>query len=329
MCTSTLAAPVENGTLDKLADLRQNHASEDQTTRSTRLKLQRRARAKYVSLPLVRELAELDSPLAKSYRNSLFCCDTLEQADGTITAKYCKARWCTNCNRIRTGQAINKYQPQFRKWGDPFFVTLTVPNVTAEALSDTIDEMIRLTWRTVCRRLKRSGIALKGLRKLEITYNAGLNTFHPHFHVIVDGQEAANALLEAWLDRNPKAVRSAQDVRPADPGSIRELLKYFTKLVDKNGHVSPVHLDVMFRAMHRRRVFQPIGFRVLNEQDDEGFDELEQTTEAITRPDEHIVWTWSQDLHDWVDESTGDVLTGFEPSDRDRAFVGQLDLAPP
>jgi hypothetical protein len=44
-------------------------------------------------------------------------------------------------------------------------------------------------------------------------------------------------------------------------------------------------------------------------------------SKALKRVDESIVWQWEQELADWVDQTTGEVLTEYDPSDRYRSFV--------
>ena len=305
------AAAVEVGDLDKLAQLTRSES-----------KLRKRARAKFLGLPLVLRLAELDSPLRESYWNSFHCSNLLEQFEGEITAKYCKCRWCIVCSRIRMAKAIRDYLPVIETWDDPHFVTLTVPNVWGGELAATLERMVKRTWIAAKESLKRRKIPFKGIRKIEITYNAAAETFHPHFHVIVEGAAAAAALKGAWLKRNPKAVSSAQDVRSCDERALTELFKYFSKLASDDRRVSPEKLDVIFRAMKGRRVFQSFGFVMPKVETtlEEEF-ELNQSTQAISQVERNVLWEWDQDLADWVDRQTGECLTGYEPSERDRSFV--------
>lgn len=291
--------------------------------------LARRARAKYATVPLATALAELRSPLERSYRNSVYCASVVEQRGGKLTSTYCGNRWCLVCNRVRTARAITRYEPHLRAWTDRQFVTLTEPNVGAEELPAAIDAMLKRA-RLCVRSLRHAGYAVRALRKLEVTHNARRDDYHPHLHFVVEGAEVAHALVAAWLHRTPGAVRAAQDVRPCDEGSLREVFKYFTKLTVKAGPradgkravIAPVHLDVIFRAMRGHRVYQPVGFVAAvevgrGEDDDIGQGE----TVAVTRIAETVMWEWAQQLADWVDLATGECLTRYEPGERFRAFV--------
>ena len=292
--------------------------------RETREKLQKRARAKYMGLPLVLQLVELDSPLNKSYWNSYHCSSILEQFQGQITATYCKNRWCIVCNRIRIAKAIRDYLPVIDSWEDPHFVTLTVPNVKGYDLASALAGMVK-TWEATKKSVKRR-TDFKGIRKIEVTYNAGRKTFHPHFHVVVEGKAAGESLINSWLKRNPKASRQAQDARPCKGSALLELFKYFTKLVSDDQRVSAENLDTIFRAMKRRRVFQSFGFKMPKPETtvEEEF-ELNQSTPAFKQVENHVIWQWEQDLADWIDRETGECLTEYEPSEQDRAYVEATD----
>ena len=79
-----------------------------------------------------------DSSLRTSYQNSFHCCEKLFQGNGRITAKYCKNRWCPQCQRIRMGTLINAYAPRLQDEKELYFITLTRPNVRAEQLPEEI-----------------------------------------------------------------------------------------------------------------------------------------------------------------------------------------------
>jgi pseudouridine synthase len=89
---------------------------------------------------------------------------------------------------------------------DPRFVTLTVPNVPAAELRSEIRRMISEFRKIQELRRKQKKPLIRGIRKLEVTYNPDLQNFHPHFHFIVEGESAANELIEDWLDRNTTGV---------------------------------------------------------------------------------------------------------------------------
>ena len=63
------------------------------------------------------------------------------------------------------------------------FVTLTAPNVKAEELPAEIDKY-NLAFKKLTKRKEIAPIFDGYIRKLEVTYNADQQTYHPHFHVL-------------------------------------------------------------------------------------------------------------------------------------------------
>jgi len=155
--------------------------------------------------------------------------------------------------------------------------------------------------------LKDKNLALKGIRKLESTYNPETNEYHPHFHCIISGKNDAEALVYEWLKRFPECVSYAQDTRPADEGSIFELFKYFSKLITKDT-VYTGALDIIFNAVYRKRTFQPMGIKKITEDVDEIKSEIIEDLIAAEK-----MWTWIET--DWICTQTGETLTGYSPSD--------------
>lgn len=277
----------------------------------------KRAVAKYLSRALILSLIDLDSPLKQSYWRTWHCSNVLLQEGKKITSKYCNNRWCLVCNRIRTAKLIKAYLPEVKKMSNPQFITLTIPNVSASELKNTIEGMISEFVLIKNVFVRRRGLRINGIRKLEVTYNKTTNEYHPHLHLIVDGIEVAKALVLEWLQRYPDADKRGQDIRFAHESSMIELFKYSTKLTTKslitkeNGktivQVNVEALDVIFQAMYGRRIFQAMG-------------SIRQVSEDIEEIDGQIiedlkdnldVWTWEQELSDWVN-SAGEMLTECE-----------------
>lgn len=303
----------------------------DQTQRV----FQKRGRAKFVSLPLAVALAELHSPLEKSYRNTIYCASCIKQENGVLSSKYCGNRWCMVCSRIRTARAMNAYLPVLSSWSDPYLVTLTVPNCSGEELPAVLALMQEKF--TSCKRaiVRTHGREFMAVRKLECTYNNRRRDFHPHYHVIVEGREQAELLRGLWLRRwRGAADAKAQDVRKCDENALSELFKYFTKLTTRTGakgggrgFVPVAALDLIFRAMRHKRVWQPVGFRLPKEVEEsiEGETIEVDGTIAFKRTSEVIYWEWFQELNDWVDRESGETLSDYEPGERYRAFVGSIE----
>lgn len=321
----TSSGACHHRSLDKLEQLDQNPSEALQ-------KLRKRARAKYLSLPIVEALAALESPLKRSYESSLWCSHHIEQNGGQLKARYCGYRWCLVCNRIRTGRFMNAYEPILESWEGKWFVTLTVRNCWGWELDQVYAEMMR-AFTSAKRSIRRkSGLKFVALRKYEVTYNSGAGTYHPHFHVLIDGMAQGVLLVEKWKAFFGERVSlQAQDIRPCDAGSMREMFKYFTRLLEKSidqkkgKTFDPVSLDVIFRHMKGKRVFQPVGFKLSGVSlEEEGTLDVEQMTPALTRVEEAIMWIWLPWLGDWIDLSTGELLLGVELDSLTAAFVDGL-----
>lgn len=171
--------------------------------------LNKRARAKYFSFSLAKELASCNSSLKDSYFRTLTCCSKLTQTGNKITSQYCGARWCLVCNRIRTAKMINKYEPHLAQMYQPHFVTLTIPNITGDVreLKYCVQQLQKFC-RRAFDRLRKQGIKFKGFRKIEISFNAEKNSYHPHIHFLVDGytpgetqEQQLQLLYTIWQQR--------------------------------------------------------------------------------------------------------------------------------
>ena len=172
------------------------------------------------------------------------------------------------------------------------------------------------------------GESLKGIRKLEVTYNPERNDFHPHYHIILNSRENAAFLYRYWLKEYNslyfssvwgKSAFKAQEFRKADDKSVRELFKYFTKVISgkRKGErmIYADAMDVMFNAVMGKRVFQNFGFKAkeaaLSEEElQKALEEAKEEKEAYAVAE----YEWNQEKGDWetstkykVDPETGEV----------------------
>jgi hypothetical protein len=311
--------------LDTLAQLRKVPESAPEKESKQVSTLAKRARAKLITNTLVLRLVDVkDSPLNKGYWNTFHCSTTLEQRGKTIKTKYCKNRWCMVCNRIRTATLLKGYESALKALQDPQFVTLTFPNVEGDQLQKEIKGMYT-NFKKLNNRLKKRGVKLKGIRKLECTHNPRTGQFNPHYHFLIEGREQAQALVQEWLKEYPNASPKAQYVEPANENSMMELMKYFTKIlptkasrVDGKLEINPKALDTMFQAMQGLRVFQPLGIK---KQISEEVEDLEKKEyDVIER--EYAILIWEQDCADWLDLLSFEPLTGYEPEPITMKFIG-------
>lgn len=302
------------------------------TSQDDQKTLLKRARRKYFTNGFVARLADASkksssSTLEKSYWRSYHCAGSLTTfSDGSILGNYCKNRWCMVCNAIRTAQSINTYVPVISGWKDARFCTATRVNVSRGDLFAEVRDLHKLfiqIKRSISKRYERGKIDFKlvGVRKFECTYNAIADTYHPHFHVIFQTEEMAVCFMAEWMKRNKKQGkkidRKAQDIRAVDENSLCELFKYMTKVISKTGKGKRVifadAMDLIFNAMHKKRVLQNFGFKLPK------IDEKE--ADFVSRGMIFDTYEWQQKAADWVNPLNGEKLSGYSPGEAFKEFV--------
>ena len=302
-----------NPSLDKLELLNQNKHKHGKLGA-----LDKRVLSKYLTRQIVLPLINLHTDMERSYWTAFRCGNTMIQQGQKLITTYCKHRACITCNRIRTAELINGYYPQLKEFDYPQFVTLTRPNVRAYELRAEIETMIKI-FSLIMRKAKRIGLCTKALRKLECTYNVRANTFNPHIHVISSNRELSTFILKEWLKRNKNALRKAQNIKDADENSIKELFKYFTKLVhmkyDERMNVSditlqPYGLDRMLSAIKGKRTFQAYGgIRLISED----IEKIESQDYPELEADNNL-WNYYPVIHNYVNRE-GVVLSNINAPD--------------
>jgi hypothetical protein len=307
-------------TLDTLAQLPR---STSQVNHELNLnKLSKRARAKFLSDSVAKKLASLNSPLQKSYKSSLVCASVLTQVGADFTSMYCNQRWCIVCARNRTAILINGYVKQIEAMPQKYFVTLTAPNCDERFLQKTVKDYYRAI-NLISRKIReRDKVKFAGLRKFECTYNTDDDTYHPHYHLIINSANAAHLFKQYWLEHFPNAMSTYQVVKVADDDSVKELFKYFTKVVSKSKkQLSPVvctaALDKIFRAIKGQRTFQPMGIKKV-------LDKLpkKQTFRLLDIRQNSATYRYIGS--DWVDEKTQEALTNYRPSESLLSIVSNI-----
>lgn len=323
----------------------------DKTSKGDSSKLANRAKRKYMSDPLALSLVsymeylqEQTSDLSEynyyqSYKRAYWrmwhCTRNLELNKGKLRGRYCKNRLCVVCSSIRTASLTQKYIPKIEEWireGGVYFVTLTIPNMIASRLRESIEFMQKTVTKIQGCIKKRAQRAkekpVEGLRKFEVTYNAKSDTFHPHYHIIIQGKENAESFVDQWLKHTKQvgSLEHCQDVKQANLGGGRELFKYFTKIVSSKKtsqgqqirriYTEAVH--TIFESIKGVRTFQSFGFKLLKAdapKDNELYD-----FDLSIEESEQENYIWNQKLSDWFSTSTGENLSGY------RASKGMKDI---
>lgn len=281
--------------------------------------LRKRARSKWFTRKIVGSMLYLDSPMHKYYERTFYCGQIIRQQGNILTSTYCDSRLCNVCNRIRTAKMMNGYINQLSDLGNLEFVTITAgKTVDKDCLLQRIEEMNNAIV-NIIRSFRRKGIKISGIRKLEITYNSFTDKFHPHFHILVNGH--GEAIVNKWLERFKTASIDAQDVRPADKGSLNELFKYTTKILARKESEFTVYLsalDTIITTLKGKRCFQPFGcIRKVDERVDENLEAVEY--KDIPEYESIQEWHWRE--CDWQNVVTKETLTGYISPDVEFIFV--------
>lgn len=161
---------------------------------------------------------------------------------------YCKQRLCPCCawrRSVKDAQTIAAISAAAA--ADKMImimVTLTVPNVRGCDLAETIrhinQSFARLRKQKAC-----AALLANTIRKIEVTYNRQMETYHPHLHILcyvpstywTRGNYCSHdTLLDGWRQATGQAQITQVDVRRCrdygDTDAIRELAKYNAKASD-------------------------------------------------------------------------------------------------
>lgn len=115
--------------------------------------------------------------------------DTHEDDIKIKSAWFCGDRWCPICQWRKANASSHEMHninaEIIAETNDDYhyrMVTLTVPNVTKENLSATVQKMSMAWGRIIRRNLFKKSIKA-WVKVLDITYNPETQTYHPHYHV--------------------------------------------------------------------------------------------------------------------------------------------------
>lgn len=298
---------------------------------TSKINLLKRANSKYFTNSyLVHLLNFKDSPLIKSYKEAFFCTTAItSDNNNNYYSHYCKRKYCIVCSRIQTANRIKTYLPILQEWQDKHFVTLTQPNVKAEDLRQELTNIIKSFTKILRNNTQNYKLDIKGTRNLEITYNAKDDTYHPHLHCVVNSKEAAEYIKNSWLKQFKKANDKAQDIRPfgSNAKDLLEAFKYSQKLLsatDKGKYIYAKAIDIINISTRGGkdgvRQFQTFGFTKPKDQEitPEEITAIKEAEPTETNESELSIYKYEYKISDWVNITTGELLTNYCPS---KSFV--------
>ena len=262
---------------------------------------------------------------SKRYATSMFCCHTVYQTGQKLESTFCRSKWCTVCGRNRSAKITDAYGEVLTSLPDLHFVTLSIRSMEADQLALSIDRMNN-AWRKIYNAMTRKGIKPQGGRTLEITH--GVKGYHPHYHILIAGQENAMMLQSLWMKHfKDEAGQGGQEVKPVNLtkgiNAVMELVKYSVKPMVNKKMLPPEVLHTINVATFGRQMFSPFGIKKVKPQEIEP-PEVE-VSEADWLPPMKTAYSWDQYYREWRDKQerimvkwsnikVDDILRGVKPT---------------
>jgi len=233
---------------------------------------------------------------------------------GKLVSRYCGQKTCLVCNRIRAGKFITKYLPLIEDDKYKMFVVLTIQNPSSKDLKPQIDRMFKFFNQSSIKRNKEYrelNKEIKFLRSFEATINDNTKTFHPHFHILLAGDNEfdlkryGGILIEYWIKYFGEETASeyAQYIAPMKKSPL-ENFKYMMKLseIDENNIGLAYHL---INSLDYKRLFIVKNIKApkkLNIDSDKIVDEPAKKEKIIKR------FVYTDKKHNWFNNDTYEFL---------------------
>lgn len=208
-------------------------------------------------------LADVEKRVRSQVKRIADCCRFSQvmtaEDDGSVAIcrQRCKSRLCPYCGRRRSMQLRGTMIEAVRKLDSPRFVTLTLRS-SAAPLRDQVQQVNR-----AFATLRRTDLWKRnftgGVYVVEVTFNRHTLQWHPHIHVIVDGQFVPQKDLKSAWERVTGGstivdIRKCHSIKSA----VDHLCTYTTKSQDAS-HVPSEFLAEWADAMHGLRMASTFG----------------------------------------------------------------------
>jgi hypothetical protein len=224
----------------------------------------------------------------------------------------CRHRWCPACQRERGLLIANNIRAKLPR-AQLRFLTLTI-RTTNLSLSESLDKLAR-AWQSLRRRKTWQRYVRGGLAVLEIDWREPTSRWHPHLHVLWQGDFFPHHELRAsWLSATHDSfvvdVRRVHDLDHA----AKYLTKYLTKSVTPDVWRDPERLAEAISATRHRKLISTFGSWLRLRLTEPPSDDTEWITvcpagdllAAILRGDRPAVdiglALWRRQLVDWLKE---------------------------
>ena len=206
-----------------------------------------------------------DDPMERFEKRSLkiaTCCAwpqvyISDAGKASVHLARCRDRLCPLCSAARSRESGLRVQGIVQRMDSPRFMTLTMPS-SCDCLRNQLDHLMA-TFRELRSTDTWKHYVRGGIWSIELTFNGATKRWHPHIHVVFDGNYFPQPELKALFSQihgedvivDVRAVHSTKD-------AAWYLAKYVSKVVDLEDW-GPIEIRSYARAMYRRRTIHTFG----------------------------------------------------------------------
>lgn len=234
------------------------------------------------------------------------------------SGNFCNNRFCPVCSWLkakRTAFEILELIKVIERNNDKkfLFITLTAPNVKGEYLSKEItdfNEAFKRLFQTEEFKRMNKGF----IRKLEITYNAERNDFHPHFHAIVAVDKSyfksrnylsKKRLLELWQRSKRDDSITQVDIKPVKMNSVEEVLEIATYSTKQSElYFNKEVFDVFYEALKGRQLITYNGlfkdYRSLQRKNELNIQEIPELQRVKEKAECQMNYIWAKEIQEYT-----------------------------
>ncbi|ELD8163370.1 protein rep [Staphylococcus pseudintermedius] len=198
-----------------------------------------------------------------------FVADKTLEKQKLYKANSCRNRFCPVCawRKARKDALGLSLMMQYIKQEESkefIFLTLTTPNVKAEALEDEIKHY-NASFRRMSNRKIFKDVVKGYVRKLEITYNKKRDDYNPHFHVLIAVNKSyftdkryyinQKKWLELWRSATKDELITqvhVQKIKQNNNKELYELAKYSSK--DSDYLASQKVFDAFYKSLKGKQI---------------------------------------------------------------------------
>ncbi|EJA1908508.1 protein rep [Staphylococcus pseudintermedius] len=198
-----------------------------------------------------------------------FVADKALEKQKLYKANSCRNRFCPVCawRKARKDALGLSLMMQYIKQEESkefIFLTLTTPNVKAEALEDEIKHY-NASFRRMSNRKIFKDVVKGYVRKLEITYNKKRDDYNPHFHVLIAVNKSyftdkryyinQKKWLELWRSATKDELITqvhVQKIKQNNNKELYELAKYSSK--DSDYLASQKVFDAFYKSLKGKQI---------------------------------------------------------------------------